>query len=367
MRYFSNALNFLKSLLQRQSTHPLRNSKQHNSHALAPSPPSSSSSSLKTHKNSAAEEKQKHSLPRKNKNTQTHKHTKIQKKYIELQIPGFLLDNIGTIPKQTTLNSEESRSAVLDNYLKEKIDHIAHLNDSLRLTARFPKSARLLKSPEFKAASFYSAFSIRGKYLEVRLCRKMAPSSHNTANKTSKNVLNKPVAKKSVGASQAYSKKSTDYSYLPPALFFESKEKQSNHIASSALVETKAPLHLRPLSESALMSENWHQHNPFSDAFAFNPHLQARLGISASKKVGKAPVRNYYKRVLRETLRKHRLFFYGFDIHVLVRHHTKKIPKQQKPQRTVPPSYAVIEKDLLLSALTLWQYCKKAHCSAKAP
>ncbi len=49
-----------------------------------------------------------------------------------------------------------------------------------------------------------------------------------------------------------------------------------------------------------------------------NPFNLTRIGLSVSKKIGKAPFRNRFKRLLRETFRLSDFKFLGFDILIVV-------------------------------------------------
>lgn len=168
----------------------------------------------------------------------------------------------------------------------------------------FPKSARLLKGAHFRSASTSSVFILKGPHLEVRCARKAFENERGR--------------------------------YVLPAQFFSSENSLS--LYSSSFLKS-CPLH---------------------SSFVYNSKLEPRLGISASKKTGKAPIRNHYKRSIREAFRKHRSLFYGFDLHVLVRADHRRIKgnsNKKSPGPTKIASQKDIEKELLLLVIELWRYC----------
>lgn len=179
-------------------------------------------------------------------------------------------------------------------------------------TFSFPKSLRLLKSSHFRSASASCVFIVKGPHLEVRFARKSLDSERGR--------------------------------YVPASQFFSSESVQS--LYACTFLES-CPLHTR---------------------FVYNTKLEPRLGISASKKIGKAPVRNHYKRSIREGFRKHRFLFYGFDFHVLVKADHRRIKgssnkKCQEPAKVA--SQKDIEKELLLLMIALWRYCGRLRSEVK--
>lgn len=67
-------------------------------------------------------------------------------------------------------------------------------------------------------------------------------------------------------------------------------------------------------AEPAIANTDMSTAQPLSDGVSYDKCSHARLGLSISKRVGNAPTRNRWKRLIREVFRKNRHSFPSIDI-----------------------------------------------------